>query len=70
MVIGSGRVAIFGTCVVRTGQVSEMHDPHTHTGYGHCEHLKCVKTVWRLRAEISFASVEKNPGYDPVVLAV
>jgi len=29
-----------------------------------------VKTVWWLRAEISFASVEKNPGYDPVVLAV
>ena len=47
-----------------------MIDPHTHTGYGHYEHLKCVKTVWRLRAEISFASVEKNPGYDPVVLAV
>jgi len=45
-----------------------MLDPHTHTEYGHYEHLKCVKTVWRLRAEISFTSVEKNPGYDHVVL--
>ena len=37
---------------------------------GHCEHLKCVKTVWRLRAEVFFTSVEKNHGYGPVVLAV
>jgi len=29
-----------------------------------------VKPVWRLRAEISFASVEKNPGYGPVICAV
>jgi len=60
LVIGSGRIAIFGTCLVRTGHVAEMLDPHTPTGYGHYEHLKCVKTVWRLRAEISFASIEKN----------
>ena len=34
---------------------------HTATSapIGHYEHLKCVKTVWRLRAKISFASVEK-----------
>ena len=37
---------------------------------GHCEHLKCVKTVCWLRAKVSFASVEKNPGNGPVVLAV
>ena len=55
-----GRVAIFGTCLVQTGHVAEMLDPLTHTGYGHYEHLKCVKTVWRLRAEISFVSVEKT----------
>jgi len=34
-------------------------DPHTPTGYGHYEHLECLKTVWQLRDEISFASVEK-----------
>jgi len=47
------------------GQVAEMLDPHTTT-----EHLKCVKTIWRLRAEVSFTSVEEHPGYGPVVLAV
>jgi len=47
-------------CLVWTGHVAEMLDPHTHTGYGYYEQLKCVKTVWRLRAKISFASVEKK----------
>jgi len=32
---------------------------------GHYEHLKCVKTVWWLRAEISFASVEKTSWLRP-----
>jgi len=32
LVIWSGRVAIFGLCLVWTGHVAEMLDLHTHTG--------------------------------------
>ena len=47
-----------------------MLDPHTHTGYGHYEHLKCVKPFGGFGRNFLRLGRKKNSGYDPVVLAV